>query len=958
MSYRRVLVTRWSRRDKLAVVVIALTVAFVTGAGLVIDATATESTGLAAQYENPGEVTAHDTLQGARAASDSDAALLAVTTARTTAGESVRLVAVVSSPGESRSTFRLPAPPPDRTAQQLRLQTAGETVVTVDARRAGSDGLVPAGWYVTAPTALDRVGETTVLAIDQQGSVPLRTALPFFVSSSAQLLRLLALLAVGATVLLCVTVFGVTRVAVRDRHQTIRIIRTTGGTARQVQVLFGARAGLQTLVGTATGYAIGIIATNLVINAAVFLGYSTSLSMRISPRFALILGGLYLGLLITGVGSGVLAARPAATGSVAGTERPSRGHGNGRWTTPSLLGWRSLLPTVTTLTVFVVLVIVIASSYAAIGPLTQSSDTDTIVEPSAPHPFASSVPAAYATDIRAHGGQASPEILLLAVRKDQPYVARGANFSAFASLTEGALQRGHPPSNADEAVIGADLADTLGVGVGDHLSLGGTTKTALSRVEVVGIFTATEPFDDQLIVPLTTGRHLADWRPGTVHLIRTKGTTASTAAPVRVQNLSAPDIVAPNTTFRATVTLRNLADTAESRQLTARFGNETARRDVRVQPQATRTVSIRFDSGRARQAQLTVGARNRSVRVAAPGTLQLGPLPAEVPPNTTFTSQLTTVRGDPVANATVTIGNRTSRTGANGTVRLEFPAAGTYAVTARHDSRVTTTSVQVTPAARRQPSVQVAVSPRRLAPTTAPVATVLVSNPWHTRLSSSLTLVGPRTERTRQVTVAPGARRQLTVALQRSPPGDYAVAVQSGGHRVATTRYRVTGDARLASAVASRTDRAPVTGLGRTLGVVLGNIGLVFGLLIGLAGLATVGSTAAAFTGAVRARRRTLGIYRVTGASPLSVLRLVLRDALLVGSVAAVAAALLGTLTVVLLDAAGLLTAFGIRLLPTVQPLVIIAAALGALCIALVGAGLAALGILLSAPASLLTARS
>lgn len=250
---------------------------------------------------------------------------------------------------------------------------------------------------------------------------------------------------------------------------------------------------MQATVGVALGYGIGVIVTNAAVSVAVFVGQPVTLTTQVSARVAGLLAVVYMGLIGIGVAGGVVAAWPAVRtppADVSGWREPSNGRtGDDGWLAvvrtrmrPSLLGWRPLVPTATTLAVFIAFVIVAASTYGIVAPVAADGGA-TVTEPGAAHPIASQVPQAHATTLRDQGVAASPEILLLTARGDQPFMARGANFSAFASLSDARLRRGEPPTRPGDAVIGADLAQTLDVRLGERILLGGSTTPAVAYRE-------------------------------------------------------------------------------------------------------------------------------------------------------------------------------------------------------------------------------------------------------------------------------------------------------------------------------------------------------------------------------------------------------------------------------------------------------------------------------------------
>ncbi|AUV82557.1 hypothetical protein C2R22_13675 [Salinigranum rubrum] len=528
MGYRQALALRWSRRDRLAVLVIAVTIAFLTGVTLLGLAMAGQTTAIAADFDSPGTVESFDSVADARAAAGS--------------GEYVLPVTSVSLDGERRTVIGIPAPPPEvsireqtvalptgsdgvlaATTQQQTVQGSVETAsgtqqITLAPRPSGD--VVPDGWYVTTAATVESLGPTGafVLSPDSPGlvpsgeAVPLLSVLAFFVLGTRQLVDLLLLTSLAGGVLVAVTTFSVTRVVVEDRRETISVVRSTGASPLSVYAIFGVRALLLTGIGVALGYALGLVLVRSVVNAAVFVGAPTSLSVSVSAEAVRLLAPTSAFVVLLGGLAGVVAARPAvrpppATVARPSTTLPTRGGSLSevrRRLRPTLLSWDALVPSTATLSVFVLFVLLIAASGGALASLTPD-DQQTITEADASHPIESKVPVSYAETLQQQGIAASPEILLFEVSRGEPFLVRAVEYDSYASVSNPQLVRGRTPQTADEAVIGADLARTLNVGVGDTLTLGGSTRPAFTRVELVGVFTGEGVEDDQLLVSLETG---------------------------------------------------------------------------------------------------------------------------------------------------------------------------------------------------------------------------------------------------------------------------------------------------------------------------------------------------------------------------------------------------------------------------------------------------------------------
>jgi hypothetical protein len=82
MGYRRALLRRWSRRDRLAVLVVAVTVAFLTGTTVLLLAAGAQTTAIAAQFASPGSAVFYEDPAVANAAAEGDDAVLPVAAVR------------------------------------------------------------------------------------------------------------------------------------------------------------------------------------------------------------------------------------------------------------------------------------------------------------------------------------------------------------------------------------------------------------------------------------------------------------------------------------------------------------------------------------------------------------------------------------------------------------------------------------------------------------------------------------------------------------------------------------------------------------------------------------------------------------------------------------------------------------------------------------------------------------
>lgn len=957
MRYRQALLTRWTRRDRLAVLLIAVTVAFLTGTVLVIVAMGAQTAAIAGEYDATGSVTYHDSLPAAQAAAGSETIIVPV--ASVTANGTNATVVGPPRPTWRDTTLRTAnATTRGTLASERRVAFTGDrTITTLVQPRTRT--IFPADWYVTDSRTVRQLGVDGAFVVapptGPTRGVPLRGALAFFLAGTREAIAAFGVAAGGGGLLVAVTTFSVMRLTVRDRLATIRVIRATGGTPSQVRNLFLARALLLLGIGTAAGYAIGVVGTNTVVTAAVAAGLPTSLSMQVSSQAAGVLGPVYVALLGVGMLAALLAiwpaahTMPAALGDTAHEQTRLPGP-----LAPRLLGVRVIVPTAATLAAFVMFVLLVAGLAGTVAPLAGGTDA-TVTEPGAIHPVASTVPAEYATALQARGIDASPEILLFAIRDGQPFLARGANYSAFASVSDVDLVRGTRPTGPRKAVIGADLARTLDLGVEDTLTVGGSTHAAVTRVRIVGVFTGTGSSDDQLVVPLETARHLSGKGGRTVQFIRADRLPEprGQAGGATVLGVDAPDTAPAGGEVQVRVRLRNDGLQRATLTETVRFAGATRTLEAMIPAAGTTTVTTTFSAPAPGQYELHVGGATRTIRVLPADAIRLVDVPAQAPPGSEPLVRVVTVDGRPVADATVTVGNRSVRTDATGRARVPLQESGTRTVVARLGNRTDETTIRVDEGAPRLVHVTVRISPERPSVFTEPTLSLSVSNPWNETLTQTLTVEAPGGPTTHRLTLSAGESTRLSVTLPRQPPGQYDVTVR-GEAELAQSTYRVVGDDRIVAALAAGGQQGS-TGIGRAIQVAFGNIQIALGALLVLGAVMAVSGTAATFAGAVHGRRRTIGIMRATGCDPFRVGRLVVGDALRIGVLAASIAIGTGLVAMLALGAAGVLTVYGVRIPTTPDPVVVTGLFGGSVLLTAVGAGVATLGLVRVAPARLLT---
>jgi len=945
----------------MAVFTIAVAVAFLTSTVILVTALSAQTTAIAADFDSPGIV---------ERVSDDERAQADVYLPTTRAEVDGQPRVFVGADDTAAATIRdrtgvqLPGPPAE--GASLGIATDRHEITVGEGAEArmisvtpGPNGrtVLPHDWYVTNEDAVDALGAEGGYVIrdpetsEDAGGTPLVGVLSFFVTATGGLRELLLATAVGVGVLTGGIVFSVTRMTVRDRQRTIRVVRATGGTGRSVLVVLVARVGLVVGVGVALGYAFGVIGTNAVVNLAVYAGLPTSLTTTVTRTAAVTLLSGYGVVFATGLLAGVVATLPAVR------VPPARvGYDDGGTTipvlgTPEILEWRVLWPSTSALTVFVAAVFVLAAVMGSLGPLVSGSG-QTITEPGAVHPVASSVPEAYAGVFEADGVAASPEILGFTVLQGEATLVRGVQYERFANVSDADLVAGRQPDGRHEAVIGADLADALDVNVGGNLTVGGSTTPAVTTVEVVGEYDAPGYHDDQLLVSLPTARHLTGRAPGTVHFVRLSETVATDDS-VRVVDVDAPTKVGSGSPVSITATVVNPGDTTETVEVPARFGDDETTLSVTVEPSGTTTLNWTPRAGATGTQEVTIGDVSRTVEVVSPDTITVSGLPERVPPNATVSLRVRDVNGTPV-NATVEYEGREVRTGDDGMVGVSFAETGEQTLTVRHGTATSRVNVTVTPDAPRALTYRWDV-PSSATPLTQVTPALVVDNPWKETVTETVTVTGPGTTRTVTVEVEPGETRRIRLDLGRLSPGSYNLEARTGGEQVTEGSFEVRGDERLASALAARSDTSGGgTGIGQAISTVFGNVQVVLGVVLAFAAAMSVAGTAAAFSYDVRANRHTIGVYRATGATQWRVLRLLVGDAARIGVVAAGLSLVLGALGVGALAELGVFRLFGVSVTPKVSLALLALTGLGCLCLTIVGTILASIPALRASPRELL----
>ena len=141
-------------------------------------------------------------------------------------------------------------------------------------------------------------------------------------------------------------------------------------------------------------------------------------------------------------------------------------------------------------------------------------------------PFTGLLPLTLASRLAgAEGVEAvSPEVLAPCLVEGEPVFLRGVVPENFTKTVELRILEGRGlGGDPFEAMVGAEVAGRLGLGVGDRILAVGVLKPVYVELRVVGIYEAGTPLDDEILVGLETAQWLRTSSYSQATLIRVKG---------------------------------------------------------------------------------------------------------------------------------------------------------------------------------------------------------------------------------------------------------------------------------------------------------------------------------------------------------------------------------------------------------------------------------------------------
>lgn len=977
MGYRRTIATGVDRRDRLAVVVIAVTVAVVVAGIILTMGMGAHAEAVAGEMGPDIVATMVDEPDSAEASADG---IVILVVEAQVDGEPAVLAGI--PPSDELPGFEA-VDPPSETASDVRGPDAEGLVALQVGENAGpllersaeprtdpATDPLPPSWYLTTPetaTALADAGASSSALVIEPATESAADGTPapglfsFVSQGMGSVLQLLGIASLAAAVLVAVVTYSVAGMMIEERRRTLGVIQATGAAPRTVASVVLVRVGVLVGLGIALGYSIGTILANGLVRIANIAGWITAVPTAVTREVAVVLV-IALGVIgVAGLVAGALALRslvrePPAAHIRRSQRRSSRWPGfsdrNGR-----LFGGETLVVTGAAVTVFVVFAVLTAGIAGAMGPLVLTEGA-TMTEAGAPHPVASSLDASIADRAEDAGVRASPEILGFGVVDREPVLVRGVEYESFSAVTEAEMIDGSAPAGPDEVVIGAAVAERLDRGPGDTILLGGSTRTELAPVTVSGVYDAPGADGDQILTSLETARQLAGVDAGAVNVIRFADGVDTETAPATVTATAVPQTGVAGEPISVTIRVDNPGPEAIEERVPVRIGDETVETAVSVPPYGSVERTVELPAQPAGTVTVHIANEAFTVTVRESDALVLPWFPETAPPNATMTLPVETVAGETHADIAVAVDGEATTTDEDGMATIQFPddLGETTVAVGTGDARLEE-SITIDEAAPRPVRSTLHVAPDSPDIADEVTVTAVVTNPWSQTVERTVVVDVADAQTVRTVTLAPGEVTSVELGIGHQPPGEYTATIRIDGTVSDRTTYRVTGDDTLAGVGAGAGELEAHSGMGQAIDWLVGDLRVVVGTVLAIAGMATVAGTVAVFSRGVFLRRGTLGIRRATGADPLRVVGLVLRDALWVAVPAVSVAVIVGTGLVVVLARLGRLSAFGVTLSPGGIGATLGWVWLAGIAVAISGAILATVLVVRGAPGRLLAGR-
>lgn len=942
MGFRAALVLHVNRRGALAVVAIAVSVAYSLMAGAASTGLQQAQTALAEDVQSTYWIVERPD------GSSFDLAALPLepeTALASLVVEDRTLYTVRRGAGGESNASGISAGPAAGLTDGRRLVIAGRSLqvdATEPPRGARSDwlGVSPSTFlnlggpgeptvHVAVYSSLPGAGKRALTA-SGFAVVEAPAALPFYVGGARQLASVVELSVLASAAVVSLIAWSFAAMEERARRPSLATLNLFGGPGLVRRLLF-ARGLL--LIGAGT--VLGALASG----GLLFLlrrGGMTQLGLEgpfLVMALSFIVGGGLLGL-----GPGVWAAsrRLEAADLVGRPPRP----GSPRLFRLTFVSWRAVVPLAAA---SIVLTMSLGAVFGAVEMPQRVfglGETATLASETG-NPLRGHVSAFLGEHLgRVEGFEgASPEIFAPTVLLGRPVMVRGAVWDLLSGIEPVAMKEGRPPSAAGEVVLGSRLARALDVASGHALLAPAAYRAATVPLRVVGVFESPGILGDEAVVSLATGRAFTGQPAETVNMIRYRwhppepsqaGLRPPIPTGIAVVGLRVvPERPVALEDVEAEVELVNFSPLNATRQLTLRVdGRAAADRWVSLAGHSSGRVSLSFraplSSGFTLQVNPSVEGRTTAsaYSIEAPGVAARGQ---------NLTLVVRDRAGVAARDVRVLLDGESSMTDSEGRARLVPPEAGNRSLVAEGpEGRAARLLLVVSPedVARSRIEYRAVEGPTELVPGTWS-GTVLVENVGGIPFEGPLPFpVDGKTVNVTAVGLLPGvvSRVDVSVPLEAGihrlgpPARELVVRVAAagtdpgGGGASAPKSLEELLDARRMRAIdAGATAMDPLTAFlaqtYRNLNAALTIVTLATVLHAGLIAFVAVSRE-------VEERARTIGILTSVGAGATEVRRRGLLEFAWLGAVASVAGILVGFGLLGLAGAAGLLSGFGHQLLP------------------------------------------
>jgi hypothetical protein len=429
---------------------------------------------------------------------------------------------------------------------------------------------------------------------------------------------------------------------------------------------------------------------------------------------------------------------------------------------------------------------------------------------------------------------------------------------------------------------------------------------------------------------------------------------------VVVRNVSVPPLWRVDAGIPIGVTVENRGDLPGNLTLGVPVNGSTRETTVAVNGSGNRTVTLNGSFRTPGEYSLTVAGEDTRIRIVRPANISLSPLPTRAPPNATLLVTARNRTDGAVSGLQLRLGQQRTRTGPNGTARIRVPSnPGEYQLESVIGEQVVhNRRLEVGTELERSVIATLRVRPEQVTFRGDTEAIVTAYNPWGTALRQEL-LIKREGESvfSRTIELALGEETTVTTSIDPAPTDStQRVQLVSDGAVLGEATFTIDISDRALATLARLGLYQSGSGLTRSLDSLLGNFQVLQGALLVLSFLVGIGSTATVVIQATHARRRTIGIQRVTGASPRDIVGTLLSDGLRVGAIASAIGVVSAYVGLTLLVEVGYAVVFGVRIPPLLDPWLVLGVFGGALAVVAASSVIAAWWVLRVSPGALVTA--